>query len=174
MPSSIHYLQPLWAAIYARYLADTATDGILSLVQGFWNIRPPASTITVESDATGVKPYVLYNVASDSSDDTFKESVRLVTVRMAIYVSAYDDDSLNFEDPLVTGSAILDRVVGDWSSQTTRTPAYGFDRWQPTLSGTSWVATQLMHTGTNENHVPGRCYCWILDFDLRVSKASGA
>jgi len=145
----------LWNAVYARIKADTGAGG---LWQGG---SPTLITAAFNSDAArdAVFPYVVFDVASYTSEDTFAADMKEVSIRFSVYAEKFPNTT---GATMTTGAQILARLYGNAVSQAARVPTYGFHRWLPTLSG-SWVASQMMQTGQFEAHEDG-IYHWIDEY----------
>lgn len=156
------YLPKLYGDILARAQADTGTGGLFNsgtpLVTGIFNTFGPRGQAF---------PHMIFVLESAAQRDAMNTSTRLVQWGLHTYI---EEKPASGAAPFAAYSTIMERVLGDWTAQSNRTPSYGFDRWTPTLSGSGWSATITEHTGSRTSHETGFLH-FIEDFQVWVSKA---
>jgi hypothetical protein len=130
----------LWKAIKARAEADTGSGGLFgtpNLITGIYN------TLAVPT-LTDQSKYVVFSVAAAAQEDAFDTDVVTYIFRLSVF------------SPVAAGlavpSAIIDRLYGNGVSQSGNLASYGFHRWKPTLSGTSWNADVMHRIDQDTNH----------------------
>lgn len=162
-------LPALWKAVRDRVNADTGSGGLLNvttpLIVAIYNTRPPEP-----SDSSTVFPYIVYSVFESENTSTFRTRAWKRRVRFDTFVEVEPNSTL---DVLQRGSDILRRLEGDWEDQVAGTaPTFGFDRFQPTLTGSGWSADIFELVDSGEDHSIGdRLYTWSMTFDITTSKA---
>jgi hypothetical protein len=133
----------LWEAIRARALADTGSGGLFetgedALITGIYNTLAPP-TVVDEDD-----PYIVFSVASASQNDAFNMDVIEYTIRFSVF------------SPVTSGlavpSAIIDRLYGNGVGSSGNLATYGFHRWQPSLSGSSWGSSVMYRIDQDTAH----------------------
>ena len=156
------YLAALWGQINARAIADTGTGGLFNagtpLVTAIYNnTMPEGSTF----------PYLVYDTLAATPRDAFRTSMFRVVWRVNVYV---EKNSTTITDTAARGSAIIARLLGDWTAQNYGVaPTYGYDRWTPDLSSAGWSATASRSIGSGEAH-EDFLWHWYEEFETFVSK----
>jgi len=125
----------LATALKVRADGDNAAGGIGTgasgrLITGFFTEAAPAAT---------VMPHIILSNYGELPSPTFTGNVWTFYVRMSIYVPR---SSAGISAPLSRLWAIVARVYGDFP--TNSPPSYGFERWKPTLSGSTWTADTMI------------------------------
>lgn len=156
------YLPQLEKAVYDRLAADTGTGGL-------FNVSSPLVTACYNGEvkAEQAYPFLSLNVVSAPSQDSMDTRVRLVTMDVHVYCKKSQDPGDSSYDGMDVGGKIIERVVGDWDQQSSRSPTFGLDRWKPTL--TSWVADNFRSIEERADHEDG-VYHWVLTFEVYVSR----
>lgn len=150
--------------VYNRLLADTGSGGLFAgtpLVNGAYNVYAPSST------AASAYPYIIFNAETSENVDSFNTAV--VDARFSVHTYVAEEDASGIA-PWSRGKAIVARVRGDWDAQAGRTPSFGLDRWQPTLTGSGWSASIVVSDTEMEQHEEGVMH-WVQSFRCLVSKA---
>lgn len=165
-----HYLQPVWKAIYDRAMADTGSGGLFNVG------TPLVSTITnqmgyVNAISTAATlPYLVYSVTgTDGGNDGFKTAYRTVNFSIWSVVPSHESEV----DTLDVTQKIISRLEGDWWDQSGGVPTFGFDRFAPTLSGTTWGCDQVLFERWRDASDSDGAIVSVIDFSLRLSKTEG-
>ena len=150
----------LWAAIYARAIADSGSNGLFDslgtayLIGGFWNNQGPRNN---------PMPFCVYNVGADANRNSRGKRLVEVTWRLSTFVAIKDS---SIAVAMTRGAAILARTIGDWNTATGYVPTYGFDHWAPTVTGFASSPMNLLSTRElHENTV----LHWVQEFSLFIS-----
>lgn len=157
--------QPLWKAVYDRAQADTGSGGLFessgtNLLTGFYNTRLPTDQ--------GF-PAVVYEISSAFADDGFAKAIRDIDIRFHIFTKEEPTDGGT--DGWTLLANISARIGGDWTSQSDRVPTYGFDRFEPTLTG-GFTADIMALVDSIENHEPENGILHQIDtYSLLISRA---
>lgn len=157
------YLAALWDDIKDRAASDTGAGGLFAsgspLVTAIWNNTAPANT---------TMPFLVYDVLDAFQADGFRTSCYRVAWRVNTYCERFND---GIADTALRCSQIQARILGDWTAQTYGTgPTYGFDRWQPTLTGSGWSATVCQHVRSGEAHTL-EMWHFYEEFQVWIAKA---
>jgi len=144
------------------YLA-TFTDAIRDRLAGNSTLRSAlaagsGSIRWYEQDRDAAMPFV--TVAMQAMDATssvqgFTKRAERVEIDVHVYVDAQSDNGSTPTNGNETLGSISYMVKGDWHEQSSGLPTYGFDRWQPTLTGSGWDCTSIMLEQTAVLNEPG-------------------
>jgi len=160
------YLPKLWTDISARLEADTTLMAALPSGSGILNSR---------SFDNSPLPVIVYNVVSDTSDDAFRLSHRIVSFDVHVYVERSASASPNVAgqvDGFTVAGTLIGRIDGDWTAQTFGTgPTYGLDRWRPSLTDSGFAATVCVKKSSREMHDDETLH-WVLEYEVRISKVA--
>lgn len=128
------------AAIVARLQADQgggalfATGGAPGLIKAVYrNMAPPNADM----------PYVVFDCKDEATENTFTSDVLLVRIAVAIFIPT--TSAPNVMD------AILDRVYGDATRQSTGIPSFGLHRHPLNLTTGTWTGGTIMYTGSDDD-----------------------
>lgn len=160
------FLPKLEADILARAQADTASGGLYHasapIIKGMYNTIAP-----IGDDAVGF-PLVVYNLYGVTNENALGTRHFAVDIYFNIWVERDGTTAA-----ITRADAILNRILGDWDEQTTGVPSYGFDRWQPALSGTSWLSTIMEVQEITTAH-ERELFHWVLNFRTYCSKVKAS
>ena len=156
----MNYSSALSLAIRARAIADTTLVG-----SGGYVATTGLRRTFAGQDAAF--PYIIYHFSDVSNDEAFRTETYIQRVDWHVFVP--EEPQAVAPDPFLLADNIVTRLMGDWSAQTYGTgPTYGFNRWQPTVSG--WSPNPFEHTGTTNQDEPGVLHR-IVQFQIRMNKA---
>lgn len=154
------YIKP---AIIGRLLADTAAGSGLTTLLGttsavFWDVVPPEQT----------RPYVVcYWARPIEPTDALRTRRRQCFVSVEIVDDKKPDDE---HDPTLRTAKCIDRIEGNWDEVAAGTaPTYGLDRWQPTLSGSTWTC-DVMQLSQIEDTSDDETYRYGVQFVVTAQK----
>lgn len=153
------YLPKLEAAIYARLIADTTLIGSTGYAANARN------TIAKPDDPL---PIVTFEITNAKPSDYMNTRHHDTEFRVHAYVD--EEPAGAAYNGFARADQMLTRIVGDWEDQSTRKPSFGFDRWQPDLTASSWSNDIVVMTGCRPSHDPGVLH-WVCDFKISPSKA---
>lgn len=127
-------------AIVARLEADQgpgclfATGGATGLISAVYrNMAPPRPTM----------PYVVFDCKDEATENTFTSDVLLVRIAFAIFIPTTSGPNVM--------DAILDRIYGDASLQSSGVPSYGLHRHRLNLATGTWTGNTVMYTGSEDD-----------------------
>lgn len=156
----MNYLSALSIAVRNRAIADT------TLVGGSGYVATAGLRYNFGGVDTAL-PFIVYSFTDHRRDDAFRTERWLVTMTWDVFVA--EEPQAVSPDPFLSLHNITSRLSGDWSAQVYGTaPTYGFNRWQPTVSG--WSPNHFEHISTTPAHEPGVLHD-ILTFTIGMNKA---
>lgn len=167
------YVPALWKAVGDRLAGDSTLVALLAggSANSITSYLPQPAT-----DASASYPWVTFRLIDRSvaESEPFETRNHIVTFSVLLFVQERPVSSVS-TDPLVTLAKIEERVLGDWSEQSTRVPTYGLDRWQPDFSGhtgdavSTYSPTEILYQGTSDQSESG-LLSWELSFQVQINK----
>lgn len=154
---------PLAKSIGDRAKADTSVGGLFET--GNTLITDIYFTRAIEELAL---PFVVFEFSSEENEDGFATAVRNISVDFHVFVEVMSDES--GYDAMDVGHRIMARLRGNWEDDAGGAPAYGFDRWRPTLP--PWLASLMEYRSTVQSHDDDVLH-WVMRFNIRLSKVMG-
>ena len=147
------------AAIVARLQADQgggalfATGGAPGLIRAVYrNMAPPNAEM----------PYVVFDCKDEATENTFTSDVLLVRMVFAIFIPTTSAPSVM--------DAILDRIYGDATTQSSGLPSFGLHRHPLNLTTGTWTGGTIMYTGSEDDSDRDR-YLAVPTFQMYQSRS---
>lgn len=156
-----YYLPELFNAISDRLRGDSGAGGLTTLATG--------GVYLFEAPSAQTSPYVVVRLvtAPPAGSEGFRLRSRQVVIDVDVFVPSHTTGVAN----LTKLANILDRIEGNWDEIVTQaSPAYGLDRWKPTLAATGWDCTHMEYIDASVNNEPG-VYHTTLTFQVYAQKA---
>lgn len=151
------YLPGLMAAINTRLANDTGTGGLYAT---------GANLITWHGWAVPegqAMPFVSMAIVDAQPSDSFRTKTDIVLFQVATVVD------LNSSNPEQRAADILERIDGNWEAVAYGTPpAYGLDRWQPTVTG--WSPSIIERVRTSQTQNEDGALQFVSEFRVYISK----
>lgn len=156
----------LLAEVTSRLINDSGTGGLFAsgnrLVTAVWTRRFPLPNTSITD-----YPYVIVYFDAIQGNDTFKDEAKRIGMRVEWFV----DEQANSVDSVERCGKILERVVGDWTDQSSGIPTYGLHHWTPTLQAGWNSGPLLFESASDESFADGLGVIrWSAMFSVEVNK----
>lgn len=123
-------------AVRTRLIADATLTGYLA--------AGSSSVTAVFGAAVLAYPYVVYAVTDAEEADSFNADVVVCTIEVHVLDAAANGQ--------VTCRNAIERIRGDATLQSSRTPTYGLHRHKLNLSDTYWTGGVIQRVGGSTEH----------------------
>lgn len=168
------YVPAIWKAVGDRLAGDSTLVALLAggSANSITSFIPSPAT-----DASAVYPWVTFKIRNIavSGDEPFETRAHDIAFSVLLLVQERPVSSVS-TDPLITIAKIQERIVGDWSEQSTRVPSYGLDRWQPDFTSytgdaaSTYSPVQILYESTDCDAGEPGLHIWDMSFRLTINK----
>lgn len=168
------YVPAMWKAVNTRLTGDSTLVALLA--GGSANSITCYQPTPVAVDSSSAQyPWVYYKLGERRPDDAFATRRHEFEFEVHVMVQERPPSAVT-ADPITTLAKIEERIIGDWSEQSTRVPSYGLDRYIPDVSAqtgdaaTNYSPEMIVYNGTIDLSEPGILH-WSCSFLWSIDKA---
>lgn len=160
------YVSRLFSQISTRLEGDSTLMALL----------PAGATITNDIGLDNPRlPLITFNMVSDTPSDAFRLMASEVAFDLHVWAERLPSavPSVSGQtDGMVHACTIVERVIGDWASQTWATgPTFGLDRWKPDMSTSGYACSMLRRASLRTEHEDETLH-FIIEFRATMSRTT--